>query len=174
MSDFAVSSVGATKSQAVAALDALIGKELLNVRTGIRARIYTNQRNKIVSKAALNKSLANGFNAEQHFAVAAGIRKVWENAALVESRDDSNDDPNIASIKRFAAMIQLDDEPVTAYLTAKESVEHGHRIYSLELMEVKIPAVGGGTLSGNEDKRTTPRRSPLAVSSDSHLASISP
>ena len=125
-----------------------------------------------MSKAAINKSKFNGFNAEQHFAVASGIDKAWENAALVESRGDSDGDPNIASIKRFAATIQLDGEPATAYITVKETIEHGHRIYSLELfvMEVKIPAVGGGTLSGGEDKRTTPRRSPLAVSSDSHLS----
>jgi len=94
---------------------------------------------------------------------------------LVESRGDSGGDPNIASIKRFATTIQLDGEPATAYITVKETIEHGHRIYSLELfVEVKIPAVGGGTLSGGEDKRTTPHRSPLAVSSNSHLPSISP
>ena len=168
-----VSSDGSTKSKAVIALDGLIGKELLNAETGIKAKIYTNQRNKIVSKAAINKSKVNGFNAEQHFAVASSIDKAWENAALVESGDDSDGDPNIASIKRFAATIQLDGEPATAYITVKETVEHGHRIYSLELMEVKIPAVSGGTLSGDEDKRTTLRRSPLAVSSISHLPTLS-
>jgi len=68
-----VSSDGATKSRAVAYLDALIGKEVVNVKTRIKAKIYTNQRNKIVSKAAINKSKANGFNDEQHFAVASCI-----------------------------------------------------------------------------------------------------
>jgi len=42
-------------------------------------------------------------------------------------------DINIASIKRFEAPIMLDGEAATAYITVKESAEHGHRIYSLEL-----------------------------------------
>ena len=41
------------------------------------------------------------------------------------------------TLKRFVATILLDGDPAAAYITVKESVEHEHRIYSLELTEIK-------------------------------------
>ena len=141
MADLTVSSEGATRQKAADALDGLSGRDLVNAETGIKAQINGDQKRKIVSNAALDKSHANGFSPSQHFAVAAKIDKAWENASLVEEREDRARDVNIASIKRFVAPLLLDGEMATAYLTIKESMEHGHRIYSLELQEIKIPTV---------------------------------
>ena len=150
--DLTVSSDGASRQKAIDALDALAGKELVNAETGIKARISGAQRNKIVSNAAMDKSGENGFNSRQHFAVASRIGNAWKHATLVETRSDLEMDTNIVSIKRFEAPIKLDDEPAVAYITAKESVAHGHRIYSLELKCIKKPAGTGG----RPITRTTP------------------
>jgi hypothetical protein len=174
ISELSVSSAGATREKAVLALNNLAGKDLINLATGIKARINSEQRNKIVSAAALEKSELNGFEASQHFAVASQIEIAWKNATLAETIDDRGGDKNIVSIKRFAASINIDNEPATAYITAKESVEHGHRIYSLELQEIKKSVVGGGTLSGRKDKRTTPHGQSQTNSGSDHLTTSSP
>jgi len=146
LSDLALSSAGVTRQDAVRTLDGLTGQELVNAETGIKAQINAKQRDKIVSGAALQKSGRNGFTAEQHFAVAGCIGKVWKHATLAGVSGDRAGDVNITSIKRFTAPILLDNEPATAYVTAKESVEHGHRVYSLELRKplagkMKLPVV---------------------------------
>ena len=76
--------------------------------------------------------------------------KVWKHASLVKSRADNEGDINIASIKRFESPIMLDGRPAIAYVTAKDSVEHGHRIYSLELTEIKTARGLGNTPRGAE------------------------
>jgi len=147
-----VSSEGATRAKAIEALDALAGKELVNDETGIKAVISSGQRNKIVSNAAQEKSESNGFDRKKHFAVAGIMDKAWKNASLAETHEDRKQGGNIASIKRFETPIMLDGELAVAYITAKESVEHGHRIYSLELQDIKKPAGKGG----RPITRTTP------------------
>jgi len=146
LSDLTVFSISASREQATVAINGIIGKDLVNAETGIIARIYTNQRNKILSIAALEKSESNGFNAKQHFAVATRIDKAWKYASLVKTRDDKEGDKNIVSVKRFASPILLDEDPAIAYITVKESVEHGYRVYSLELREIKKARREGGTL----------------------------
>ena len=152
LSDLTVSSEGATRQKAIDALNGLAGKELVNTETGIKARLSANHRDKIVSNSALEKSKSNGFNYAQHFATAACIDKAWERAMLAETHDDRIADKNIVAMKRFEAPIMLDNEPAIAYITVKESVKHGHRIYSLELMGIKKPAGKGG----RPITRTTP------------------
>ena len=92
-----------------------------------------------MSNVAVEKSKSNGFNAMQHFAIAAKLDKAWEQATLVETRADRNESRNVTCIKRFAAPIKMDGEPALAHMTAKESVNHVHRIYTLELKEIKYP-----------------------------------
>jgi hypothetical protein len=123
---------------------------LVNLETGITARINTKQRNKLVSTAALEKSLANGFTAGQHNAAAAIVDRIFKHASLMETAADRGGDVNILSIKRFAAPVLFEQETAIAYLTLKESVEQGHRIYSLELMEIEKPPTKGNTLAGDE------------------------
>ncbi|MGN0846068.1 MAG: hypothetical protein ACI4RA_01630 [Kiritimatiellia bacterium] len=121
------------------ALKALAGKDLVNRATGITAQVNAVQRNKIVSAKAIEKSKANGFTAKEHNAAASIIDRLWENAEMVESRGDvkNGGDKNIRSIKRFVSPVYLGDREGGAYITVKESVRDGHRIYSIELEELK-------------------------------------
>ena len=138
-----------TLDEAVQKLTELSGKPLMNLDTRIEATINSTQRNKIVSKAALDKSILNGFSARQHNAAAAAIDRLWRHAVMLESGPDKSGDANISSIKRFAAPILFGNAQAAAYITAKESVEHGHRIYSLELTEIKMLQPKGGTPFGD-------------------------
>jgi len=140
------------------------------MRRGIRAQINKPQGNKIMSGKARDKSVANGFTPEQHLAVAARMDKTWKHARLTESRDDANDDLNVKSIKRFKAPIALDGNPAVAYITAKESFEHGHRVYSLELQEIKnAPWSEGNTPSSCMGERAPPHGQPPANADGNHL-----
>ena len=137
MSLLTISSIGATQQNTLDVLKKLAGKDLVNLQTSINAQINSEQRCKIVSNKAVKKTIMNGFIAIQHYAVATSIKIVWENAIMVSNNTDRKGDKNITSIKRFEAQIIIDDEPAIAYITVKESVEYGHRIYSLELQEIK-------------------------------------
>jgi len=140
-----------TKDQAIEYLKSLANKDIENIETGIKAQINSEQRNKIISLTALNKSQKNGFTANQHNAAAARIDKLFKHATQLESNPDKSGDKNIVSIKRFAAPILIKNEIAAAYITVKESIEKGHRIYSLELQEIKKLPHKGGTLQ----ERTT-------------------
>ena len=174
-----VSSEGASRAKAKDSIDVLLGKELDNDATEVRALIKNPamnggvccfgkefdsefntfltalklpcvasswvlnpshtinvvHRNKLVSAKAVGKSIANGFSANQHFAVVAHIDSAWKHASLAETRADRNGDPNIATIRRFVVPVLLDGKPESAFITVKESVKHGNRIYSLELKQ---------------------------------------
>lgn len=55
-------------------------------------------------------------------------------------RADKHNDPNIKSIKRFFTPIILSDtQKGFALMTLKESVEHGDKIYSVELTKIIKP-----------------------------------
>ena len=112
-------------------------QELINDKTGIKAKISATQRNKLISKAAKRKSAVNGFSANSHNQAVAIIDKLFKHARLLMEHSDRNNDPNIKSMKRFISPIFIDEGPAVAYLTVKESMEHGHRIYSLELTDIE-------------------------------------
>ncbi len=118
-------------------LEKLSKKELINDETGIKAIISRKQRDKLVSMAATRKSIANGFSINTHNRSVAIIDKLFKHASLLIEHNDRDEDPNIKSIKRFVSPVVIEGEPNIAYLTAKESIEHGHRIYSLELTDIK-------------------------------------
>jgi len=139
-----ISSLGATQKKTLYVLKNLAGKELVNFQTGIKAQLNSEQKGKIISNAALYKSKSNGFSSKQHYAVAAEIEKVWNDAEIVKKNLDDTGDINIKFIKRFESLIILDNEPAIAYITVKESIQHGHRIYSLELQEIKKARWKGG------------------------------
>lgn len=115
---------------------------MTNRHTGIEARLSSNGAGKLISNAAVAKSVANGFTAKQHNEIASRIKELFEAATLIESRPDKNGDVNIRSIKRFATPVNLpghEKDGACAYITVKESIEHGHRIYSVE--EIKLTAL---------------------------------
>jgi len=134
----------ATLGKTKAALAALAGKPLVNDETKIEAWINDVQARKIVSNKAVAKSEANGFTKAEHNAAAAIIDTLWKYASLGKSDADKDGDPNIRSVKRFVAPVffRTGDgaKSAYAYITAKESVEHGHRIYSIEIE--KLEALG--------------------------------
>ena len=109
-----------------------------NIETGIDAQINTNQYNKMVSNAAVNKSLKNGFTRDEHFEALANIEDLFKNAVLLERSNDSKNNDSNVKIHRFASPVVFAEEIADALLTVKESIERDQkRIYSLELIEIK-------------------------------------
>ena len=140
-----VNAAEATLEKTKAALAALAGKTLINDETKIEAQVNSEQARKIVSNKAVAKSEANGFTKAEHNSAAAIIETLWKYATLGKSAPDRDGDPNIRSVKRFVSPVFFRNgegmKSAYAYITAKESVEHGHRIYSIEIE--KLEALGG-------------------------------
>ena len=126
-----------SSAEAKAAIDTLKGKSYINRETGISARLSSTGAGKLISNAATGKTQANGFSKEQHNALAAMIDELFENAYFVSSKPDDGGDKNIASIKRFVCPVTVADTEAGAYITIKESVQHGHRIYSVEGIKIE-------------------------------------
>uniref|UniRef100_UPI001F0720AF LPD3 domain-containing protein n=1 Tax=Helicobacter suis TaxID=104628 RepID=UPI001F0720AF len=118
------------------ALNPILNQDIKNAQTGIIARISSTGLNKISSSKALSKSLANGFTKEEHFKVAMDIKRLFENAILKERYKDKNNSPDIKATHRYLTLLKINDKEATAKITLKESIEQGHRIYSLELEEL--------------------------------------
>ncbi|MDR1498639.1 MAG: hypothetical protein LBS59_09635, partial [Puniceicoccales bacterium] len=95
------------------------------------------QRDKLVSAVAVNKSKVNGFPSDQHYGAVAKIAALWKHATLVEERKDTKHQQADVTILRFAAPLLFEGEQAIAYLTVKETGGVGHRVYSLELMEIE-------------------------------------
>ena len=139
---------GVSLAEARAALDRLRGKSFVNIRTGIAAKLSASAKGKLVSNKATGKSTANGYTRDQHNALAANIDGIYGAAALVASNPDRNGDANIVSIKRFATKVSFGNKLAGAWITVKESRQHGHHIYSveaikLETLDRKVEVVSG-------------------------------
>lgn len=120
-------------------LKAVMGKGIKNKETGIIATLSAAGINKMGSGKAIEKSKANGFSPDEHFEAAGNIKTLYENATLVAVHKDVKlpDNPNIVSIKRFVAQSSLKGaRKFDALITVKESVQAGHRIYSIELDQI--------------------------------------
>lgn len=167
--DFVIPNTPMSDRETIEILNHLSGKEIVNDETKTPGRISTNQRRKLVSGTAKAKSQANGFTANQHNQAAAKIDLLYKYATLQKESNDKHGDPNIASIKRFASPVTVEQktdsgiteqERAVAYITVKESIENGHRIYSVELMELK-------KLEHPEENSPTAERSAVSSSSES-------
>jgi len=132
-----LSSVDAVKQ----ALEGVKNTEIKNKETGIIARLSSTGINKMTSNKAVEKSEANGFTRKEHYGAVAEIKALYEKAKLLNTHTDiKNERSNIVSIKRFTAALTLSDgKSGEALITLKETEEHGHRIYSLELDEIIKP-----------------------------------
>jgi len=129
---FSIPVEGRSKADAEEALAKLKGQPLLNYETGIEALINSMQIKKLVSEAAVSKSRANGFTREQHYAIVSHIKTLWHEAIhIVDSLDTKHNDPNV-TMRRFAAPIQIADQTHYVVITAKQTVQFGSRIYTLE------------------------------------------
>jgi len=107
---------------------------LQNSKTGDEAWLSKSSIGKLLSNDAVRKSMGNGFTREQHYAVASDIASLFNNAEKLFNRPDKNNDPNV-KIHRYAAPLHFDEN--VALITIKESVQHGKRIYTAELMEIE-------------------------------------
>ena len=141
---------GVTLDGARASIERLRGKVFVNRQTGIPARLSSSAKGKLVSNKTAGKSKANGFTSDQHNALAANIDSIYVASNLVSSRPDKDGDLNIVSIKRFAAKVAFGCKKAVAWITVKESRQHGHHIYSveaikLEALDRKVEVVSGNT-----------------------------
>lgn len=119
------------------AIDKLRNVPFLNEETRIVARLSSSAKGKLISNKATGKSKANGFTKEQHNILAANVGKLFASAKMIESRPDRDADPNIISIKRFARFVFFGEKEAVAWITLKESKQHGHHIYSVESIKVE-------------------------------------
>ena len=115
----------------------ILNKSIINKNDGRIARISGVGIDKISSDKALNKSLLNGFTQEEHFKAGENIKELFENSTYNRSEKAKNNSIDIVAIHRYITLFQINDKDTEALITLKESVEHGNRIYSLELMELK-------------------------------------
>ena len=129
-----------TYAEARNQLRSLQGKTFVNADSGIEAVLSSTGINKLLSNKAREKSFANGFTNAEHFEAISNIDRLYENAVLVETHEDRKGSEHIRSIKRFAAPFYTGKTFAEAYITVKESIQAGHRIYSLELDELKKPS----------------------------------
>ena len=139
---------GVNLAEARVAIERLRGVTFINRSTGIRARLSSSAKGKLVSNKATGKSKANGFTREQHNALAANIDSIYVESTLVSSRPDREGDANIISIKLFSRKVAFGNNPAVAWITVKESRQHGHHIYSveaikLEALDRKVEVVSG-------------------------------
>ena len=109
-----------------------------NISTGIEANLNGRSLKKLGSDKAVEKSKTNGFNLAEHFDAAGKIIELFRDANLIETRPDKKGSRNILSIKIFSLTIQTKCGNVASvHITVKESIQNGHTIYSLELLELE-------------------------------------
>jgi len=124
---------------------------LRNDNDGEEALLSKRSVRKLLSGKATDKSVANGFTAGQHFAVAADIEDVFAGSVKILSRPDRDGNQDV-TIHRFATPLHFKD--AMAFLTVKESKPSGKRMYSVELMEIK--KLGGMLEETGEISRAHP------------------
>jgi len=167
-----IAKAGIRHDDAKARLAEQRGKDFTNTRTGISARLSAAGANKLISNAAVEKSIANGFTAKQHNEIAANVGALFEDASLVAQRPDRAGDVNIKSIKRFVTPITVDGKDAAAWITVKESIEHGHRIYSVEGIKITAlsPTVRRVLADRNSADNAAPSRTELSSSTSKSVS----
>jgi hypothetical protein len=131
----------------IGCLSPLFGKVFTNLDSNIKARFSKNTVSKISSDKAITKSVVNGFSVEEHFEAAENIKQIFEMADYIDSFPDKKGDPNIVAIHRLQKDIELSNsKKCVAYITLKEVVKDGNRIYTQELLLNKYPLQDAGEL----------------------------
>jgi hypothetical protein len=127
--------IGMNFKDSVNKLRKLIGEGLVlkNKNNGEEVNLSKRSIGKLVSNAAVNKSIANGFNREQHYAVASDIGDLFKNSIKLLKHPDKHGNLDVVAMHRFAAPLFGSN---AAYITIKEAREQGKRIYTIELMEI--------------------------------------
>ena len=133
-----------SEAEALAQLELLAGNNIYNAQTGLPAQVNSNQRGKLISEKALNKSLNNGFTNEEHNTAAANVNKLYEVAILEESREYTDEFARDMLIRRYVANISTKNGDAYAKLTVKASKQNLQRIYSVELENLERKPLKGG------------------------------
>ncbi|WP_194145699.1 hypothetical protein, partial [Helicobacter jaachi] len=115
-------------------------ENIQNKETGIIAKITGEEIKKMISKAAVDKSLANGFTKEEHFALCNDIKNLFINAKLREKHKDLHGRNNITT-HRFAINTIVNGKKAIAKITAHVRKVGNNKIYSLELENIVKPAI---------------------------------
>lgn len=121
-----------------------IGKDIRNKKSNTVAYLSNSSINKMGSEKAIEKTKANGFSVDDHFYAARNIVSLFQKADAPLVYKDKNGNPNIVSIKRFNSALTLQNgKAAIAYITVKELKIGRHKMYSIEVMELKkAPACG--------------------------------
>ena len=133
----------ATVTEAGRIAAALVGQDLTNESTGFTASVSNNSLKKMVEDArAVKKSVSPA----AHAAAVANIDALYENAELLESHNDRDNNPNIKQIHRFGAVMELNGEHYPVKITVKEFVSEkdGKRIYSIEAVDIDNKTASAG------------------------------
>ena len=130
--------IGVLRANFKEKLKDVINKDIINKRDGRVARISTVGRDKIAGSIALRDSIDNGFEIEEHFKAGENIQELFEDSFYVRSEQPKNESPNIVAIHRYSRFFQMNNKDAEAWLTLKESDEHGNRLYSLELDKISL------------------------------------
>jgi hypothetical protein len=114
-----------------------LNKDLQNKASGTTAKLSIKGLNKMTSGVAIKKSIDNGFTPQEHFEAVKNIVKLFENAELIKSHKDLKHGVESLKINRYVAQDKFKDgTKYDALITAKETIENGQRLYSLELDEI--------------------------------------
>ena len=132
---------GMSQKEATVILNNLLGNNnqviLQNAESGEEVRLSKRSIGKLLSNAAEEKSIANGFERKQHYAAVSDIDNLFANSVKIMEHPDKNN-TNYVFIHRYVAPLYFDNS--VAYITVKETREpkqSGKRIYSAELIEIK-------------------------------------
>lgn len=131
-------------------LHKLGNKPIENKATGIVASVSKRGRGKLISAGTRRLSEENGYTAEEHLLAAANVEQLFQNAILSETHEDRNGE--LASVKLFSSLVMLNKKPAIACFTVKETTNAGHKIYSVQMLELKKSA---GTLPRSAVKRSS-------------------
>lgn len=152
-------------------LKPILHTDIKNEATGINAKIAMEGLNKMTSGPAIKKSVDNGFTGSQHFEAVKKIVDLYKKARLIKTHADKNGSKDV-QIKRFVAQDKMKDGTnYDALITVKESVEHGHRIYSLELDEINKAAL---RWTVNDDGTLTPEDKPSTGNLQNNITDTAP
>ena len=136
--------------EAKTVLHELGNKPIENKATGIVASVSKRGRGKLISAGTRRLSEENGYTEEEHLLAAANTEQLFRNAVLSDAREDRNGD--LPSVKLFSALVMLNKKPAVACFTVKETTNAGHKVYSVQMLELKDPA---GTLPRSAVKRSS-------------------
>ena len=134
---FSISLSAVTLDEAKAKIAAQKGVPFRNYFTDLEVTLSSSAEGKLVSKKAAMKSVKNGFTFEQHNAMAANVGELFERGFEAVVRGDKEGDANIKSIRRYACPVSFEGKKAFAWITVKESKQHGAKIYSVESIELE-------------------------------------